>query len=410
MPVMVKQLDALPLDAPALGTLPRSAAVGRITSSAIRDLLEVAGGADVISLAGGLPAAEAFPAEALGRALDAVVRTDAGSLQYSATGGQAELRRWAAGVHGADPRQVVVTSGSQQGIELTARATLDPGDVVALADPGYVGAVQAFRLAGARLHGVPCDDGGLDVDALAADLRRGLRPTLVYVVPSFSNPTGGTLTTERAEVLASLADHHGFLIVEDDPYAALRWAGTAPPPLAGLTSRVVTLRTFSKVLAPGLRVAYALAPRPIADALTLLKQAVDLHTATPLQRAVLRLVTRPGFLDEHLAQARSLYELRADALCEALATQLPGRLHATRPEGGMFVWCDLGDVDTEALLPQALRHGVAFVPGPAFAVGAATHRHALRLSFASVRPSELREGVRRLRLALDAGRVGAQRA
>jgi 2-aminoadipate transaminase len=305
---------------------------------------------------------------------------------------------------------VVVTTGSQQGIDLMARATLDPGDVVALADPGYIGAVQAFRLAGARLHGVPCDDGGLDVDALAAALRRGLRPTLVYVVPSFSNPTGGTLTADRAVALAALADRHGFLIVEDDPYAALRWAGTAPPPLARLTSRVVTLRTISKVLAPGLRVAYAVAPPAVADDLTLLKQAVDLHTSTPLQRAVLRLVTEPGFLEGHLAAIRPLYEARADALFEALDAELPGRVLATRPDGGMFVWCELDDVDTETLLPEAIRHGVAFVPGPAFAVEAGTHRHALRLSFASVTPGELVEGVRRLRTALDAARVVPQRA
>ena len=389
--------------------MPRSAAVGRITSSAIRDLLDVAGRADVISLAGGLPAAEAFPTDALGRALEEVVRTDAGSLQYSSTQGHPGLRRWAADVHGADPRQVVVTSGSQQGIELTARATLDPNDVVALADPGYIGAVQAFRLAGARLHGLPCDEDGIDVDALADDLRRGLRPTLVYVVPSFANPAGGTLSAERAVALASLADRHGFLIVEDDPYAALRWAGTAPPPLAGLTARVVTLRTFSKVLVPGLRVAYAVAPRPVADALTLLKQAVDLHTSTPLQRAVLRLVTEPGFLEGHLTRMRPLYRSRADALCDALEAQLAGRLVATRPEGGMFVWCDLDGVDTEALLPSAIRRGVAFVPGPAFAVEAGAHRHALRLSFASVRPSELAEGVRRLRATMDARDVAQRR-
>lgn len=374
-----------------------SKVLDRITSSAIRELLKITERPDVLSLAGGLPAPEAFPAAELAAAFASVVADDPSSLQYSTTEGQRSLREWAASRYGGEADEVLVTSGSQQAIELVARATIDPGDVVALADPGYVGAIQAFGLAGAFLHGVPCDAEGLDTAALERDLRGGLRPRLVYVVPSFHNPAGGTLSAARAVHLAELADRYGFLVVEDDPYSALRWRGDAPPPLRTLApDRTVALRTLSKVLAPGLRVGFAIAPVELTTSLGLLKQATDLHTSTVAQRAAHAVVTAPGFLDAHLERILPIYESRASALVDALRTRLGDRVHFVEPHGGMFVWCAT-DVDTSEVLPAAVDAGVAFVPGRAFAVGAGTdHARSLRLSFATATPDEMDEAVRRL--------------
>jgi 2-aminoadipate transaminase len=378
-----------------------SKVLDRITSSAIRELLKITERPDVLSLAGGLPAPEAFPSAALAAAFTSVVADDPSSLQYSATEGQRPLREWAAARHGTTPEQVLVTNGSQQGIELVARATVDPGDVVALADPGYVGAIQAFGLAGAFLHGIRCDAEGLDTVALEAALRSGLRPRLVYVVPSFHNPAGGTLSRSRALHLAELADRYGFLILEDDPYSELRWRGEAPPPLRQVVpDRTIALRTLSKILAPGLRVGFVLAPDALVSSLGLLKQATDLHTSTVTQRAAHAVVAEPGFLDAHLARIVPIYEARAAALVDALRAHLGERFRFVEPDGGMFVWCST-DVDTSALLAPAVDRGVAFVPGRAFAVDD-DHARSLRLSFATAAPSELDEAVRRLASAMAA--------
>lgn len=394
-----------------------SAAASRIESSAIRDLLIVAERPDVISLAGGLPAPEAFPAAAIAEETAALLAADPGALQYSTTQGHPPLRQWAAehlfpAGTGAD--DVVVTHGSQQALDLVARAVLDPGDVVAMAGPGYVGAIQALRLAGADLLGLPSDDEGLRVDALADALAAGVRPALVYVVPNFQNPTGATMPLERRRALADLAEHYGLLVVEDDPYGALRWAGDSLPPVAAFTGRAVSLRTVSKTVCPGMRVGFLAAPPALRDAAVLMKQAVDLHTSTLAQRVVHRVVTRPGFLDAHLATLRPLYAGRAGALTAALRHELGAMLDFAEPQGGMFVWARLrgaaaaaaagSPVDTHALLARAVDEGVAYVPGRAFAVasGGAGHADELRLSFATSTPAELEEGVRRLRRAVEA--------
>ncbi|HEX4818787.1 MAG TPA: PLP-dependent aminotransferase family protein [Acidimicrobiales bacterium] len=374
-------------------------AARRIDSSAIRDLLHVIDRPDVISLAGGLPAAETFPTEELGAAMNRILASDPSVLQYSPTEGIAPLRQWVAARHGVDPGQVVITHGSQQALDLVARALLDPGAAVALADPAYVGAVQVLRLAGAQLIPVAADSDGLRVDDLEARLRRGERPALVYVVANFDNPTGATLSSERRAALAALADRYGFVIVDDDPYGELRWRGSAPASLASMTDRVITLGTVSKVVCPGLRVGYLVAPTSVAPALVLVKQALDLHTSTLAQHALHDLLTAPGFLDRQLDRLRGVYRERAAALSEALRAEFGDRLRFRPPDGGMFVWGELVDVvDTQELLAAAIERGVAFVPGEAFAV-AADHHRALRLSFATNAPDQLAEGVRRLAVA-----------
>jgi len=377
-----------------------SSAARGIDSSAIRDLLHVVDRADVISLAGGLPAAETFPAEALATAIADILRSDPSALQYSTTEGFAPLRALIAVREGTDPDRVLITHGSQQGLDLVARALVDPGAPVVLADPAYVGAIQALRLSGARLVAVSSDTDGLQVDVLADRLQAGLRPALVYVVANFDNPTGATLSLERRVALGALAERYGFTVVEDDPYGELRWRGAALPRLSTFTDRAVTLGTVSKTVCPGLRLGHVIAPPDLASALVLLKQAVDLHTSTLSQRAVYQLLSTPGFLGAQLDRLRPLYQERCGALVDALRAEIGDHVGFQAPEGGMFVWARLVDArDTHDLLPRALEEGMAFVPGQAFAVEADL-RSCLRLSFATATPDQLAEGVRRLSRAL----------
>ncbi len=298
--------------------------------------------------------------------------------------------------------QVIVTHGSQQALDVLARATIGPGDGIVLADPGYVGAIQAFRASGAVLVGVGSDADGLCVDELEERLRAGLRPTLVYVVANFDNPTGSTLSQHRRVVLANLADEFGFVIVDDDPYGELRWRGVPGSPLRLLTERCITLGTVSKILSPGLRVGWAVGPSEIIRAMVVLKQASDLHTSSFAQRVVHNLMTEPGFLPAHIAGLRARYQHQSVVLGVALRRLLGDHLAFDLPGGGMFIWGRLYDssIDTAALLSLAVAQGMAFVPGGAFAVNG-DHRSSLRLSFATGTAAELNEGVARLAAALD---------
>jgi 2-aminoadipate transaminase len=377
-----------------------SSTTTRIGSSAIRDLLALVDRPGMISLAGGMPAPETFPSAALVEAVADVIREDALALQYSSTQGFGPLRDWVAGQDGVQPEQVVVTSGSQQALDLLARVLVEPGGLVAMADPGYVGAIQAFRLAGARLLGVASDGHGMRVDVLSERLEAGARPAVVYVVADFDNPTGATLTAERRRALAGLAERYGFVIVDDTAYRRLRLTGEEPVPLAALTERLVTVGTVSKVLCPGLRVGYLEGPPSVVAAVVLIKQAVDLHTSTLAQRAVHHLVTTPGFLEGQVEALRILYRERATALCDALDRELGELLSFARPVGGMFVWARFlaAGIDTSALLPRAIEQGVAFVPGCAFAVNAGD-TDTVRLSFSGAAATDLAEAVQRLRRA-----------
>lgn len=383
--------------------LPTSGAAERVGSSAIRDLLALTQRPEVISLAGGLPSPEAFPVDVITAVTDEVLAGGAeAALQYATTEGHPGLRAWVAhrSPVATDPDQVLVTHGSQQALDLLVRATVAPGDSIVLADPGYVGALQVFRLAGADLAGIPADGDGLRVDRLADRLAEGLRPALVYVVAEFDNPSGVTLSADRRQELARLADHYGFLIVEDDPYGALRWAGPRLPALSTLSDRVVTLGTTSKILAPGLRVGWAVAPAPLAARLVVLKQAADLHTSSFSQAIAAGVLTRPGFLEPHLDGLRERYRNQCQALQDALRDRLGDRIAFHAPEGGMFLWARLQDgTATAALMPRALAAGMAFVPGNAFSVQE-PHRSGLRLSFATEGPAALSEAVRRLASAL----------
>jgi 2-aminoadipate transaminase len=371
-----------------------------VRSSAIRDLLKLTEQPGVLSLAGGLPAPETFPTGALAEAAQTLL-TDPATVQYATTEGLPALREWVAARCAAavGPDDVLVTTGSQQGLDLVVRALTDPGDTVAADCPGYLGALQVLQASGCRVLPVAVDEAGLDPAALEALLDAGERPKLVYTCASLQNPTGTTLPPARREHLAALADRYGFVIVEDDPYSALRWAGEQPDPMTTLTDRAVWLSTFSKTLAPGLRLGWMVGPPELLGAATRLKQSADLHTPTLSQHLAAAVVTRPGWFDRHVTDLVPVYRERAVALAATLHDQLGDRASFAEPAGGMFLWVTLDGVDTDALLPRAVEHGMAFVPGSVFHVDDGG-RDALRLSFATLDPPTLVEGVARLVRAL----------
>lgn len=377
----------------------------------IRDLLHVTERSDVLSLAGGLPAAEMLPTDRLAIAMDRALRRNGAygpdALQYGATEGVAELRaaiaRSAARMDGRTRADdVLVTTGSQQALDLVARTTIDPGDTVVMERPAYLGALQTFAGVGARVVTVVSDAEGLRTDELERHLRGGLRPKLCTIVPNFQNPSGATMPTERRAHLASLAERYGFLIVEDDPYRELRFDGDSLPPLRAHTDLAIGLGSSSKILAPGLRVGWIAAPSPLVDALTRTKQRVDLHTPTLNQLVVLDVLRDVAFLNAHIARLRVCYAARRDALLTALRHHLAGRVEVDRPDGGFFLWARLPGTDTEALLPSAVAAGVAFVPGAAFTTdGSGADR--MRLSFASLAPAQLADAAARLATVVAAG-------
>ena len=382
-------------------------AAERVGSSAIRDLLALTERPDIISLAGGLPAPDTFPVGAVADAAARVLAAGPAALQYGLTEGDPALRAWIARAHDVRPEQVLVTHGSQQALDLVVRTLLPARAAVALADPAYVGALQVLRLAGAELLALPSDEGGLVVDALAEVLAAGHRVDAVYVVPVFDNPTGATLADGRRRHLMALAAAHGFLVIEDDPYRELRFTDAVPRPLredaraVGAADRLITLGSFSKVLAPGLRVGYLVAAPELRAEVAIIKQAADLHTSTFGQRVVAEVVADGPAFAAHLDALRARYRVQAGAITDALVAHLGPRATFVAPTGGMFVWVEVdGVTDSDALLLAALDRGTAFVPGSAFAVDR-TLRAGLRLSFATVSADEIDEAIRRLAAAID---------
>jgi 2-aminoadipate transaminase len=375
--------------------------MSRIKASAVREILKVTERPDILSFAGGLPAPEAFPVEAIARAHEEVLaREGRAALQYGTTEGYGPLREWIAarmrsrGMSAAAD-QVLITNGSQQGIDLVAKITLDPGDTVVVENPSYLAALQVFEGYEANIATVGSDDEGMRVDQLERCIQRsGAR--LVYLVPTFQNPKGTTLSLARRHELARIARQTGVLVLEDDPYSELRYAGEPLPPVAALDPRapVVYLSTFSKTLAPGLRIGWAAGAPEIVRALTVAKQAADLHTNTLAQRAVGHLLQSFDY-EGHLARIRALYGERCRAMLGALASSFPSGTRWTHPDGGLFLWVGLPGIDAEELLVDAVREKVAFVPGAPF-FARAKDRSFLRLNFSNRPPAAIADGIARL--------------
>jgi len=358
----------------------------------------------LISLAGGFPAPELFPVDAFREAFDAVMASDSGAaLQYGISEGFAPLREFLAermSGSGASVsiENVVITTGSQQGLDLVARLLVDPGSPVVVEDPSYSGGLDALRASQARFIAIPSDEEGMRVDILEESLPRITpAPRLIYVLPNFQNPSGGTLSLERRHRLLELSFRHGIPILEDDPYGELRYEGEHLPSLKSMDTlgNVIYLGTFSKILAPGLRLGWVAAPPELVRPLVRLKQTADLHSSTLSQRLTYE-VCRAGLLERHVERVRPIYRERRDLMLRALASTLPAGARCSRPEGGLFLWVSLsGGVDTGAMLADALREGVAYVPGAAFQpLGGRTS--SMRLNFSGVAPGQIEEGITRL--------------
>lgn len=355
---------------------------------------------ETISLARGVPAPECVPVEELAECARAAIQDDgARILSYGAAGGYAPLRRQIAEEHGVSPQRVVVTNGSLQGFALLAQVLAGGGQRVLVEAPTYDRPLKILGSVGAEVVPIRCDNEGLDVDALETELSRGGRPAFVYVIPTFQNPTGRTLSVERRRRLVGLAAEHDLLVLEDDPYGAVRFEGAAPPTLFELdeSGRVAYSSSFSKTVAPGIRVGYFVLPERLAHAVESAAAATYITPAL-LSQATVHEFLRRGHLERNLELVRSLLHARRDALVSALEDRLGGSgARWNHPEGGYFLWLDLPEGgNARALLHAAEQVGVSFVAGPDFYPWAGGGRSSLRLAYSYASPAQLVEAVRRL--------------
>ena len=387
----------------------------KMGSSVIRELLKLTEQPDIISFGGGLPAPEVFPVKEFQEACNAVLtQHGAQALQYSTTEGYRPLREMIARHTGrysveitAD--NILITSGSQQALDFIGRVFINRGDYIVVESPTYLGALQAWNAYGAQYISVRTDENGMIVDELEAALRVG--PKFIYVLPNFQNPSGSTLSLERRQKLVELADKYGVPIVEDDPYGQLRYEGEHLPSVVYLDSQmrgpngghysgnVIYLSTFSKLLAPGLRLAWVVAPPEVIRRLVMTKQAADLHTSS-FNQYVAHEVAKGGFLDEHVKVIRQVYKERRDVMMEMMEEVFPSEMRWTHPQGGMFLWGIMPEgTDAADVLKIAIQRKVAFVPGASFhpnGGGANT----MRINFSYSAPDTIREGVTRLGITL----------
>ncbi len=369
----------------------------RMNPSVIREILKITETPGIVSLAGGLPSADTFPVQAMREACARVLsEAPRESLQYAASEGFAPLREWVAARLHRDqamnvlPAQVLITTGSQQGLDLAAKVLIDTDARLLVETPTYLGALQAFAPYEPQVVAVDSDHEGPLPEALAA-AAKGAR--FAYLLPNFQNPSGHVYTEARRAALVAAAQASSLPLIEDNPYGEL-WFDEPPPP--SLASRwpqgVIYLGSFSKVLAPGLRLGYVVAPAGLYPKLLQAKQAADLHTPIFNQRVVHEVI-RNGFLDTHVPTIRARYRLHRDAMQTSLQKHLAGLATWQRPQGGMFFWLELPEtMDAVALLPRAVEAGVAFVPGAAF-YAAAPRKNTLRLSFVTASPEQIESGV-----------------
>ncbi len=392
-----------------------------MTTSVIRDIFKTIQSTDLISMAGGWPEADLFPVEQFREICEYVLEEmPRESLQYGVTDGFDPLRRILAESMIKEDipckmESVVITSGAQQGLDLVGRILLDEGDTIIVGEPTFLGALQSFKAYGVEFATVPVDEAGARVDQLPAIIEEK-HPKFMYLLPTFQNPTGVSMSMARREKVVEIASSMGVPIVEDDPYGQLRFAGEPLPPLVAIDATrypengdgqgyakgdVIYLRTFSKTLAPGLRLAWAVCPSGIAEQFVMAKQGADLHTNALAQTMAYEFLRR-GWLPAQVQRIRDTYLARRNAMCEAIEEHFSEEIHYTRPEGGLFLWVTLPEgVDAVELLREATEQKVAFVPGgPFYANGGG--ENTLRLSFASVPCDTIREGVERLGTVLQA--------
>ncbi|HJU99119.1 MAG TPA: PLP-dependent aminotransferase family protein [Burkholderiaceae bacterium] len=368
----------------------------QMQSSFIREILKITQRPEIISFAGGLPSPATFPVAEMKEAFDQVL-TDSGNvaLQYGPTDGYLPLRQWIAdslSTNGAKivPEQVLMTSGSQQALDLLGKVLIDEGSRVLVETPSYLGALQAFSVYRPEFVSVETDDHGL-VPSSLDKVAQGAR--LLYALPNFQNPTGRTLSVERRQQLVETCARLGLPLIEDDPYGALSYKGEPLPKMVAMNpDGVIYMGSFSKVLTPGIRLGYVVAPLPLVRRLELAKQAADLHTSQLTQMVVHRVI-KDGFLERHIPQIRQLYGDQCQVMLDAMAEHFPASVKWTKPEGGMFIWVTLPKhVDAMALLDEAIANHVAFVPGAPFYANE-PETNTFRLSFVTVPPERIRAGI-----------------
>ncbi len=383
----------------------------RMKSSIIRESLKIIEQPGIISFAGGLPAPEVFPLDQVAEASARILRENGPqALQYGATEGYTPLREYIV-QHMArygltvTVDNVLITSGSQQALDLLGKVFINRGDRILVEAPTYLGALQAWSAYGAEYISVPSDENGMNTDMLEHALRAG--PKFIYVLPNFQNPSGTTLALERRECLVQLAERYGVPILEDDPYVELRFEGQDLTGIAVLDSRgrpectahycgnVIYLGTFSKILAPGLRLAWVIAPPDVIRKLVQAKQGADLHTAMFNQMIAYELA-RTGFLNRHIDLIRRVYRERRDVMLQAMEKNFPRGVHWTHPKGGLFLWVTVPEgMDTGKLLSAAVERQVAFVPGVSFYPDE-SGINTMRLNFSNATPEKIQEGIARL--------------
>jgi len=382
----------------------------RMKSSAIRELLKLTEQPDIISFAGGLPAPDVFPVAEFKEACMRVLENQgAVALQYGTTEGYMPLREMIArfavrnGIK-VSAENILITSGSQQALDLIGKIFINNGDRILTESPTYLGALQAWNAYGAEYATVSNDDEGMRVDELENALRCG--PKFIYTLPNFQNPTGVTMSLERRKILVQLADQYGVPIIEDDPYGQLRFEGEHLPAIEVLddaihtnngsyAGNVIYLGTFSKVLAPGLRLAWVIAPTEVIRKLTQAKQGADLHTST-FNQIVAYEVSRHGFLDTHVKTICDCYRERRDVMLDSLEEFMPAGVKWTHPQGGLFLWLQTPEnLSTQDIFPEAVQEKVAFVPGGSFFPNGGGH-NTMRLNFSAEKPETITEGISRL--------------
>lgn len=397
-------------------TIPYAQRLQNVETSAIRELFKLLGKPGIISFAGGFPDSALFDVEGIQAASQAALQHDPGTaLQYGATEGYQPLReqlanfmnqKWQAQGLQLSADDLIVTTGSQQALDLLGKTLIDAGDRVLVEGPTFLATIQCFKLYGGDLYTVPLDSQGVQVDVLEQMIEQG-KPKLIYLIPTFGNPSGATLSLERRLQVLKLAVKHQVVVVEDDPYGDLYFGEAPPPSLLALSSQVPGSRdwlvhcgSLSKVLSPGLRVGWMVAPKDLLAKATMCKQFSDAHTSTFAQATAAQYLAS-GRMQPALEKVRGVYAERAQVMSDALRTQLGTRIEFVQPKGGLFVWARLPQgPQGSTLAPKAIEKGVAFVPGqPFFARN--PDLQTIRLSFATVGPDKIREGVARLASALE---------
>ena len=363
-----------------------------LSGNAIREIFKLLASPEIISLAGGNPAPETFPCTEVARITTKLMEEQGSSvLQYGATEGWMPLRqeivRWlpGVGIH-TDVDHVLTTTGSQQGLDLVCKAMVNPGDIILVENPTFLGALHTMKTYQAQFRPVETDEDGLIPQALEQALKDG-KPKFLYIIPTFQNPSGRTLTLERRKAIARIAAEHELLVVEDDPYRDLRYAGEALPSIASFDEAgyVLYLASFSKLISPGLRVGAAIGAPELMQKMTIGKQGADVHTSN-LSQAIVAEFLKEGLLAPHIAELCNDYRVKMEAMLSAISENFPAQVKVTHPEGGLFVWATLPPyIDTTALLKKATEHNVAFVPGAGFHCdGTGTNTFRLNFSMPSV--------------------------